>query len=340
MSTDAGGRTDADLSSRWAELAQQPQKTGSLRVVAVRRAHRPLQLTVTPEGWRGLLIPLGRGEVVSIPGEFRPGSSGVLRAEVAQFLSGESAVDALHVFCIESRCNDAFAAFAAFILERAWPDRDLATVLAEGHAEFKLLFMNASGVDRDRLTGLVGELLVLLDGVRLDPGFPRFWAGPRGERHDFRSGSQAIEVKCSLRSAAKAHKVRITDWDQLQAPDAGALFLFSLRLERVENGAFSVASLAKQITELADEPARTEFLATLSGKFASLAHSGEMFSLNERHSYRVIDGFPRLVPAMLANGKPPGVSAVSYELDLDHAAPFKTDWDAAIKALVEVEPNA
>ncbi|MDQ3768027.1 MAG: PD-(D/E)XK motif protein, partial [Actinomycetota bacterium] len=60
----------------------------------------------------------------------------------------------------------------------------------------RFLVSAAGPPGRDRLAGVFGELLVLLDLVTSDPRRRvDAWVGPFGSRHDLRRGDLAIEVK-------------------------------------------------------------------------------------------------------------------------------------------------
>ncbi|MGY0799617.1 PD-(D/E)XK motif protein [Lysobacter sp. A286] len=330
MANNGAERPELRLVRAWLAAERQAPKRGLLRVVPVDSEGRQVQLSVTPEGWRGLVMPIESGEVVNVPKEFRSSSRGALRAEVAQFSAGAKATDALHVWCRDPKCNDAFTAFSVFLLDRKVDEKKLEVILAESYAEFERLLGAAEVLDGPRLTGLVGELLVLLDGVRIEPDMVMHWAGPRGERHDFRKGKSAIEVKCSLRSELKANRVQISDWDQLESPEGGGLHLHSIRLEQVTNGDWSVPSLLDAIKSRLDSKGLAVLDELLAEYDQTLIDCTREFSVKERSTYHVIDGFPRLVPSMLLAGKAPGVSGVSYALDLDHAEPFSADWNKVL----------
>lgn len=320
-------RPEAKLVRAWIAADRRVAEPGSLRVVPVDSAGRQVQLSVTPEGWRGLVLPIEPGEVVNVPKEFRQSSRGALRAEVAQFSTGLEVTDALHVWCRDSNCNDAFTAFAVFLLDRKADEKRLEVILSESYAEFVRLLGAGEDVDGPRLTGLIGELLVLLDGARISPDMVMYWAGPRGERHDFRRGASAIEVKCSLRSELKTNRVRISDWDQLEIPTGGELHLHAIRIEQVTGGDWSVPMLLDAIKSCLDKNGIAVLDELLAKHDQSLIRCARQFSIKERNTYHVADGFPRLVPGMLLAGKVPGVSEVTYALDLDHAEPFRADWN-------------
>jgi hypothetical protein len=340
MANDEAQRPELRLLQAWVTVEQQASKPDSLRVVPLISVGRQVHVSVTQEGLRGLVIPLHHGEILTVPKEFRGGSPGALRAELAQFSSGTEATDALHIWCRDPKCNDAFTSFSVFLLDRAGDERELGVLLAESHAEFERLLGAPEAIDRPRLTGLIGELLVLLDGAQINREMVTFWAGPRGERHDFRNGNSAIEVKCSLRSDLKAHRVHISDWEQLETPQGGVLHLHSIRLEQVAGGDWSVPRLLRAIKTRLDNKGLAALEELLAKFDRTLISCDPEFSVKERSTYQVVDGFPRLVAAMLISGKPLGVSSVSYTLDLDHAEPFRMDWNLVLTGFCEGMTNA
>lgn len=340
MSDDHSQRPELRLVGTWTMIGERPIRERELRVAPVEVSGREISLSLTPEGWRGVLIPLRDGEVVRIPPDFRHTSKSALRAEVAQYFTDCNAENALHIWCRDAACRDAFTSFSVFLLDRADSDTDLATLLVESYAEFQRLLGSSEAVDLARVIGLVGELLVLLDGLRTDKRFARYWAGPRGERHDFRRGVNALEVKCSLRSGIKAHRVRVSDWDQLEIPEGGSLHLHSVRLERVEGGDWSVPRLLAGVRSELNGEDLAEFDALISGIDDALTGCPTEFTIKERHTYRVADGFPRLVPGMLPGGTLLGVSGVSYTLDLDQAEPFRAAWPEVVQLLARDDSDA
>jgi len=58
----------------------------------------------------------------------------------------------------------------------------------------------------------------------------RAWLGPTGTRHDFQWPRLAVESKAT--SSLRGHIHRISGVEQLEAPEAGALYLFSLGVKR------------------------------------------------------------------------------------------------------------
>jgi hypothetical protein len=184
------------------------------------------------------------------------------------------------------------------------------------------------------LVGLLGELIVVAELVELAPHSVLGWGGAERERHDFRLGQVAIEVKTTLRSDIASKKVRISSLDQLQPPDHGRLFLHAIHLERTEGGSISLPVLIERIENRLDGISLDHFRAVL-GVDDGVRVDARAFSVLSRNSYEVRGDFPCLVPAKFSSGRPDeGVSNVQYDLDLGQAERFATTADDAFSAFI------
>lgn len=179
-------------------------------------------------------------------------------------------------------------------------------------------------ISDNQIFGLIGELEVLRKLSAYSNGAVGIWTGPYGQRHDFRQGIHALEVKSSSRSSAS--KVTIHGIDQLAPPDGGTLHLVHIRVERAEQGKISVGSLFESIICLgANDKLLRECLAEIgcSDPYAE-AWNRLHFELEGIRVYLVSDGFPRIVDSsFLAGSLQTGVSALEYEIDLDNATQFE-----------------
>jgi hypothetical protein len=183
---------------------------------------------------------------------------------------------------------------------------------------------NALGVEQQ--IGLFGELYFLSRWMCTALGPSKAvstWRGPAGARNDFELQGLGIEAKTTKRVDA-AHVIH--GLDQLLEPVGGVLLLFGLC---VRDEASSTESLPRLVAELrtklsndADALSAFETLLYTAGYDDRLEaeYSKLMLRIRSEALYRVSDGFPRLVPASIAGGLPPGVGAVTYELRLDAAA--------------------
>lgn len=219
-------------------------------------------------------------------------------------------------------CTDLVRALAA-----SGPETGLSAVAARLVQWVSFLRSGRERVlSREAIRGLFGELTLL--ETRLAPVFGwgaavEGWGGPLGMPQDFAVGGMAIETKAKLANARR--EVQISSEDQLVSK-AGELFLHILTLtvaggedekgislaERVGRVRAAVAGDRRTADSLEDR-----LLAV--GYADSSAYERERFLVTEEATYRVANGFPRIVP----EGLPHGIHRVSYGLDLTACEPFK-----------------
>jgi hypothetical protein len=322
----------ADLTGRiryaWAMAGAAGVSGAALRSAPLSGFSREVAAIITPEGHKGIFIPLRPGETVDIPLGMKPNATGALKADIAQFSDGTGAAfNALSVLCRDASCESAFISFVMSFLERL-SGADLGALLDECHREFRRLIGELPAEGGNRLTGMLGELILVRDLTAVDSDAFRFWAGPRGERHDFRNGNIAVEVKTGLRSESKSEKVTISDWDQLEAPEGGSLYLHVIRLERVDGGEITLGGLLQDIRGRLAGIALESFERTVATYVRQDGFLRQAYSIQRRHTYQVGEGFPRLARCMLPLECLAGISGVSYDLDLSQASAFLYNADA------------
>lgn len=225
----------------------------------------------------------------------------------------------IDIVCRERSLESAFAEVAQAMIDRIELGYDIDKASFDTLEEYRSLFSNEEkpAVDSAVLKGLVGELLVLDQLSSLHPRAIRLWQGPRGDRHDFRGGSLALEVKTSSPSAASI--VHISSFEQLVEPSGGELFLVQNIIEPTEGGMLSVSALADSIHKKTES--KEDFRALLMALGCEDPKSEQWNSITYRfeaqRAFRVVDGFPRLGAAHLMDRKlPPGVLGLSYDVDL------------------------
>jgi hypothetical protein len=323
-SMDTAGR----IRHAWSMVESASGSGSALRSMPLDGESRMVSAIITPAGHKGIFIPLGHGEAVDIPLGMKPNATGALKADIAQYSDQHGAVvNALSVWCLDPSCDGAFISFVINFLDRI-SGADLGILLDDCHMEFRRLIGELPSEVSNRLTGLLGELLMLRDLTAIDPDAFRFWAGPRGERHDFRNGNSAVEVKTGLRSESKSDKVTISDWDQLEAPEGGSLYLHVIRLERVDGGEITLGRLLHDIRERLGGSALESFEKAVVAYVKQDTQLRQAYSIQLRQTYHVREGFPRLVRRMLPVDCIAGISGVSYDLDLSQASAFLYSGDA------------
>jgi Putative PD-(D/E)XK family member, (DUF4420) len=224
--------------------------------------------------------------------------------------------------CLDAAAAPTFAAVASDIAAAAFhvaPERRVSAVTA-ALGEWRWFW----GVDPARLSGadavgLFGELWFLVRWAKPSAATVESWRGPDGARHDFQWPDLSVEVKATSRSGPVVHTIQ--HLQQLEDPEQGVLYLFSLRLARDSLAANTLNSLVEVATStLASQPqARADLQAKLGQRGytpASKDVSAVAYRVVEEALYAVRGGFPRLTRASFGAGLPRGIVTVSYQLDM------------------------
>lgn len=179
-----------------------------------------------------------------------------------------------------------------------------------------------SGLTDEELRGLFGELWFLC--IWLLPhgvGHVRHWIGPTGARNDFAWPDVAIEAKAS--TSVRGHVHRINGVDQLDPPEDGELFVFSLRMREEPTASNSIVTLIASITGTigTDDTALDAFESRLAqAGYSPLdadRYAEARFRVISEHLFRVGEGFPRLSAESFAGELPAGIERIEYEINLD-----------------------
>ena len=182
--------------------------------------------------------------------------------------------------------------------------------------------------------GLIAELRFLrrdaFEAYEIEDAL-RGWTGPDSGPRDFAYGQLFVEVK-SKRGSANA-SIAISSEDQLNVNPSEHLYLFVSELNDapLENdAAVTITDVVEETRLLIDSPLQR---ATFDNKLANVGffdeddYSDQKWSEGESYYYAVIDGFPKID----SKACDPGVSKVSYQVDLDYCGDFLVDRDAVIK---------
>lgn len=195
---------------------------------------------------------------------------------------------------------------------------------------------------RERQLGLFGELLFLARWLLPAVGVDRavaMWRGPVGSRNDFEQHGWGVEVKTSSKLDG-THQIH--GLEQLLEPPGVDLFLFSLL---VRDEASGIESLPKVIAEVRGHLSRDHVvLSRFEGMLAAAGYDDAFAAeydklklrLRGQGLYQVEGGFPRLMPASIPGGLPPGVTDISYALRLDAAGAWMVgESPTAVEALLK-----
>jgi hypothetical protein len=177
----------------------------------------------------------------------------------------------------------------------------------------------------EEVRGLFAELAFLQQLLDWMPSATAVeaWLGPEKSHQDFIFGNTAVEIK-SL-SGTERSMVRISSEDQLEAL-SDALFLRIYRLSSLPDatGAQSLNQIVNAVQRLLAETEAIELFdhKLVAHGYAPLPdYDQPRFIVSDMHSYRVGDGFPRLIRSEL----PTGIDRVAYNIRLETIAPYECD---------------
>lgn len=319
---------------QWRRLRSASSDSSDLSIASteleVRVPAGALRLAVGADGRPLFLVPLGPSEPMI---EIEPCKSLEVHEAILR-LRGQP-VRFAELGCPETRLEAVFEDLVDTIVERVASGEPAATATKAVISEFRDLLAStpAQAPQIEKSIGLLAELRRLNALLEISPRAWNAWTGPLGGRHDFRTGSTALECKATLRSAGP--RITIASIDQLDSPPGGSLFLDLQIFERDAGGDWSVASEAARACALAsDDAAVLDRLRAVDCDPRDTAWSVR-FSLLDEAIHPVVGDFPRLVTDHLLDGRlPRGVVGLSYQID-PAAASEPPLGDAEIRQLLE-----
>lgn len=231
---------------------------------------------------------------------------------------------------------DVFTALAEDVAPRVAEAADDAAAVLQLFARLEKwqLFLAAGrdGLGTEEQRGLFGELYVLAHVLAPQFG-PRVaiesWKAPAATHQDFQFGRGAVEVKTT--AAKQPQTVRITSERQLDDTGVGVLLLHVLIVDDREvpaNAAVAGQTLADMVAAVRTLAGTDAFArAQLDDRLLRVGwldahvdrYQRRRLTLRSEHSYRVREGFPRLIESAL----PVGIGSVEYGLDLAVCGPFE-----------------
>jgi len=252
----------------------------------------------------------------------------------------------LDITCLFASLSEVFDHFASAVIQRiAAATEEPAEAVKSVLASWKNFLVPPSGPPGlDKIAATLGELLVVRDAVknsgRVDIGF---WSGPFGQRHDFRGGLTAVEVKTTR--AHTGYRVTIHGEDQLLPPDGGRLYLHFVRLEFVHGAPLRLTAVVDELLDAGVSAAQLFDALAASGVPAVdlPATDKTTFDVLERITMPVDDQTPRIVPASFSGGqRPQGVVDITYVIDLSDTADraLEDDEYKAVTVTVAAGPTA
>lgn len=215
----------------------------------------------------------------------------------------------------------------ASALERATDSASsLAVTLAHIRRWKTFLSGRSQHLSAEEVRGLFAELTFLLELIQQQPSSSvavEAWLGPEKSHQDFIFGNTAVEIK-SL-SGTERSAVRISSEDQLEALN-DELFLRIYRLSSLPDaaGALSLNEIIAAVQTRLDEAEAVEAFdrkLVAHGYVPLLHYDGPRFVVSDVHSYRVVEGFPRMRRSQL----PTGIDRVAYDIRLKTIASYECD---------------
>lgn len=196
-----------------------------------------------------------------------------------------------------------------------------------------LKFRGKSGLTRNEVIGLWGEIAVLEalieSNINNTLTLLQGWRGPNGDQRDIGYNNVRIEVKTQL--STQSISLKISSLEQLDDGDQ-VLKVVLNRISPSESG-ISLSCLIERVSEklALNRQAHSEFerkvmLAEFDSK---LTYCNELFGLDERLIYEVLEAFPKLVPSNV----PHGIKNVSYEISGNSITEYQITWNKLLENL-------
>ena len=313
----------------WTRIRSTGLGDGNLEVpsitTGVETGYGPALFAVGPEGQPRLLVPHGgKGPSPDL------GSGPNLHAGQASFLRSGRNCGFLDVMVTDRRLDAVFAELVAEILVRLSKGHTPQQAIAGAINDFRDLLASrpSPSADASEICGLVGELLVLERLAAVSSTAIACWTGPYEQRHDFRKGGRAIEVKSSMRSDST--HIKVNGAEQMLPPSGGTMVLVHVRMERSEGGALTISGMHDRLLKagIAKQPLMAGLAELGCTDPDAPGWNGIAFDLEGIDMYRVGENFPCIVPPSFAEGAlPGGVGHLTYDVDLTFAAGNRVPTD-------------
>lgn len=176
------------------------------------------------------------------------------------------------------------------------------------------------------LLGLFGELIFLRDFIlpRLGAASVHCWRGPFRDEQDFVHERSIFEIKTQLPTSDRF--LNISSEVQLDV-SVGDIYLCHQIIGPASAGGSQAETLNSLVSDLGrrlqtlGDPTLLDFeMALIESSYVARSEYDEPWlRFVDRNFYQVVDGFPRIVPSMLAVG----IERVQYRISVDKCASFK-----------------
>jgi hypothetical protein len=215
-------------------------------------------------------------------------------------------------------------------------DEALESFLARLGAWRTFLRERRGGLSQNETVGLIGELIVLRELLRLNPELLDDWRSPHDGLHDFAKVGDALEIKATL---GVSPAVWISSLDQLDSTGLNKLHLVCVSLSEVREGE-CLADIARSVASLlSSEAERRTFENALLRRGLMPddleARTRPCVQIQGMSAFLVSQGFPRLS----RDSVPSAITDANYMLELRALAPYSVDADSVIVEFSGGQPN-
>jgi hypothetical protein len=187
----------------------------------------------------------------------------------------------------------------------------------------------------ERQQGLYGELLFLKELIGIyGSAAVSFWTGSDYETHDFYMRGNAVEVKTT--STKAPYKMHISSEYQLDDSEvSGSLLINFYALRKSSADGETLPEIVRSIRNIVnDNPSMSKkFDSDLEayGYYDGLEDKYQTdYHVREEHTYRISNGFPRIVKSSLAAG----ITGCTYDVSINDCTLYEisfTDKESILK---------
>jgi hypothetical protein len=281
-----------------------------------------LLCAIDGKGHRHLLIPLDEADL-----NFNDTKSkGFIVVTRSLVIQGDELKKYLDIECIDSAGYTIFDVIGGEIFEKLLNDKsnpvqNIKIILMKWRRFWGQVPQNL--LTKEEQLGLFAELWFLSVWLipKIGPSAVMTWNGPWGSRNDFELADKSVEVKATMNSRGRIH--RVNGLAQLENPDNGLLYLFSVRLQEDSTSINNLPALIDLcFNQLSDSPeALDRFESALYHIGYSPVHRDIYSEMNlhivEENLFMVKDDFPRILNSGFVSGFPAGVEHLEYDINLN-----------------------
>lgn len=310
--------------SIWGKLSEHQLVSGSLRArSAFAAGPNDLFVAVDAAGMRHVIVPYSDSD-----GQFLELGTQGLKLELRQLMvNDEPPTLFVDLICLDPSGYPAFNVLVSEIAKTKSSEPistvDCVLKVVERWRRFWSI-APTEALSVERQVGLFAEIWFLLYWVLPEIGPKRaveIWKGPIKSRHDFEWPRRAIEVKASTLKRGRIH--RIHGLDQLNPPEDGMLWLFSLSIRKEGSATNSLPAIVSRCRDVLKEwqEVLTDFddllLEAGYSDFHVPIYVSNTFRISSEALFEVSPKFPRLTVDMFATSLPSEIENIEYELNLN-----------------------